>query len=123
MNKSIKVKNSRLKWQWLDSQDAVIAAPDSHITKLENESIRVLEVIIQPGMEEPMHTHCWSSVMIINSSARIEYKDFKGNKKIIPRRNIDLNNPFIEWLDPEGLHSIKNIDEIPYRAIRIELKK
>lgn len=112
-----------VQWPWDDSCDAVIAAPRSHVIKLENDSVRVVEVIIPPGQKEPIHTHRWPSVMIVSSSAKIRYYDAGGIATEIPRRNVNANNPYVEWLDPEGLHAVENIDTIPYRALRVELKK
>jgi hypothetical protein len=31
--------------------------------------------------------------------------------------------PRVSWLDPEGPHSVENIDEHPYGAFRIEFKQ
>ena len=50
--------------QWPDSLDAVVAAPASHNIMLENEQVRVLEVIVRPGEKEPMHHHKWQSIML-----------------------------------------------------------
>jgi len=55
--------------------DAVVAAPNSHKVLLENDRVRVLEVVIPPLTKEPMHTHEWSSAMIIGSSTKIRYYD------------------------------------------------
>lgn len=116
--------NNLQEWPWSDTLDAVIAAPDSHHIKLENDRVRIVEVSIPPGVKEPMHTHRWSSVMIVNSSARIRYYDANGEAKEFPRREINAKNPFIEWLEPEGLHAVENIDgTIPYHAIRVEFKE
>jgi hypothetical protein len=29
----------------------------------------------------------------------------------------------VEWLGPEGLHAVENIDTAPYHAVRVELKE
>ena len=55
--------------------DAVAAAPDSHDVLLENEQVRVVEVVIRPGEKEPVHTHRWPSVMMVDCAARIRYYD------------------------------------------------
>ena len=108
-------------WPWDESLDAAIAAPDSHRIILENESIRTVEVNIPPGTKEPMHTHRNPSIMVVYQSAKIRYYDENGNAQNFERRNTD-RNPFIESLEPEGLHAVENIDSVPYRAVRIETK-
>jgi hypothetical protein len=39
-------------WPWPRELDALIAAPDSHRLLLENDRVRVLEVVIEPGARE-----------------------------------------------------------------------
>jgi hypothetical protein len=58
---------------WPDDLDACIAAPASHHVLFENDAVRVLEVIIEPGTREPLHTHRTPSVMIVDRPARIRY--------------------------------------------------
>ena len=53
-------------WPWPDDLDACIAAPASHHVLFENDAVRVLEVIIEPGTREPLHTHRTPSVMIVD---------------------------------------------------------
>jgi hypothetical protein len=60
-------------WPWPDDLDACIAAPASHHVLFENDAVRVLEVIIEPGPREPLHTHRAPSVMIVDRPARIRY--------------------------------------------------
>lgn len=111
------------RWNLDDSKDALHAAPDSHKVILENENVRVIEVTIKPNHKEPSHTHKWPSVMIVNSAAKINYFDEKGKKTKYPKRDISPKNPLIEYLKPEKSHSVENIDDIPYHAYRIEIKK
>jgi len=60
-------------WPWPDDLDACIAAPASHHVLFENDAVRVLEVIIEPGTREPLPTHRTPSVMIVDMPARIRY--------------------------------------------------
>jgi len=46
--------------------DAVAAAPPNHRVLFENERLRVLEVILEPGEEEPVHHHRWPSVFVFD---------------------------------------------------------
>ena len=109
--------------QWVDSQDAVIAAPESHIVVFEDEDVRVVKVIIPPLRKEPMHTHKWPSVMKVVSSTKIRYYDSQGNAAEYPARDASPEDPFIELMEPEGLHAVENLDpERTYKAIRVELK-
>ena len=109
--------------QTCQKTDAVIAAPNSHKIILENDKVRVVEVVIGPKQKEPMHTHAWPSVMIVDSSTKIKYYDESGDAKEYDARNATTKTPFIEWLAPEGLHAVENLDtKKTYHAIRIEIK-
>lgn len=114
-------------WTWPDSLDAVAAAPDSHVVLLENERVRVLEVVIQPGEREPVHTHRWPSVMLTDSAARIRYYGEDGelafeSAERAPGETAEVAEPAPNWLGPEGPHAVENIDTVPFHAIRVELK-
>lgn len=112
-------------WPWGDEHDAVAAAPDSHRVLLENDRVRVLEVIIRPGEREPPHTHRWPSVMTVTEKARIRYYDADGELRFEtpPRSGEATAELGADWLRPEGLHSVENIDLRPFRALRVELKE
>jgi quercetin dioxygenase-like cupin family protein len=60
-------------WPWPQTMDALQAAPASHRLLLDNDRVRVLEVVVEPGTREPEHTHQAVSVMIIDEPARIRY--------------------------------------------------
>ena len=110
-------------WLWGDELDAVVAAPNSHRVVFENEQVRVLEVTLAPGVHEPEHTHRWPSVMVTDERARIRY--FAGTELIFesPDPLPDGLTPRASWLDPEGPHSVENIDTVRLHALRFELKQ
>ena len=109
-------------WPWPKTMDALVAAPSSHRVLLENDRVRVLEVVIEPRTREPEHTHQAASVMIVDEPARIRY--YQGDTM-----QYESQAPFesppgvrVRWMEPEGPHSVQNIDERRYHAIRVELK-
>jgi len=111
-------------WPWADSLDAVVAAPGSHRVVLENQTTRVLEVTIAPGEREPEHTHRWPSVMVVHQPARIRYYTGDTLTFTSPERPSPAErSPRVSWLDPEGPHSVENIDGHVYGAFRIEFKQ
>jgi hypothetical protein len=102
--------------------DALQAAPGSHRVLLDNDRVRVLEVVIEPGAREPEHTHQAASVMIIDEAARIRYYA-GGELRFESRaRSGSPSGARVRWMEPEGPHSVENIDERRYHAIRVELK-
>jgi len=55
--------------EWPPELDAVVAAPRHHRVVYENEHLRVLEVTLGPGDEEPVHHHRWPSVFVFDQVA------------------------------------------------------
>lgn len=109
-------------WPWPRELDAVIAAPDSHRLLFENDRVRVLEVVVEPGAHEPEHTHRWPSVMIVDQPARIRYYEHGVQTFESPAGDSPQPGPMTVWIDPEGPHSVENIDTSPYHGLRIELR-
>lgn len=110
-------------WPWPETLDAVAAAPESHKVLLENDRVRVLEVVIEPGTKEPPHTHRWPSVMMVDRRSRIRYYDEMGKLVFETPVDADLQGDLDpQWMDPEGLHAVENIGSAQYHAIRVELK-
>jgi ferritin-like protein len=110
-------------WPWPPETDALLAAPATHRVLLENDQIRVLEVVIDAGTREPEHTHRAPSVMIADGPARIRYYAGGTLQSESPAVPAAPSGPRVRWLEPEGPHSVENIDQHRYHAIRIELKE
>jgi hypothetical protein len=109
-------------WSWPETMDATLAAPASHRVLLENDRVRVLEVVIEPRTREPEHTHRAASVMIVDEPARIRYYVGNAVQFESPEHSGALPAVRVGWMEPEGPHSVENIDERRYHAIRVELK-
>jgi predicted metal-dependent enzyme (double-stranded beta helix superfamily) len=110
-------------WPWPETMDALLAAPASHRVLLENDRVRVLEVVIEPRTREPEHTHRAVSVMIVDEPSQIRY--YAGDTLRYESQGRDRSSPAgerVSWMEPEGPHSVENIDERRYHAIRVELK-
>lgn len=102
--------------------DALRAAPASHRVLLDNDQVRVLEVTIGPGTREPEHTHQAASVMIVDEPAQIRYYA-RGALQFESRAHPGAPPGLrVHWMESEGPHSVENIDQRQYHAIRVELK-
>jgi len=109
-------------WPWPQTMDALQAAPASHRLLIENDRVRVLDVVIEPGASEPEHTHQAPSVMMVDEPARIRYYQAGMLLFEAPARPEQSPDVRIRWMEPEGPHYVENIDQRRYHAIRIELK-
>ena len=108
-------------WPWPDDLDACIAAPASHHVLFENDAARALEVIIEPGIREPLHTHRTPSVMIVDRQP--ESATTTGDALTYETPGAAVEETRTSWLDPEPPHSVENVDMHRYHAFRIELRR
>src|SRR5437764_8228390 len=115
--------SSNQEWQWPDSLDALIAAPDHHELLFENDRVRVLNTSIPAGGRVPVHTHRWPSVLYILSwSDFLRYND--NDEVVLDSRTVDAlkNPPAVVWSSPLPPHSLQNIGEMDLNIIAVELK-
>lgn len=116
-----KDKVNNLGWDYPESLDALKAAPKSHILLMENDEVRVLRVVLEPGEREPVHTHKWKSVMYIEQNAMFKY--YGENDELVFETSKEKPMPDVIWLEPEVPHSVENVDTVPFSAMRVEIKK
>ena len=104
---------------WAPERDAVAAAPDHHRVLFEDDDLRVLLVELQPGDEEPLHHHRWSSVFVFDKTSRIRVSDAEGSaiEVALPPA------PAVKLYAPQQMHKVANIDDVPLRGIRVEFKR
>ena len=107
---------------WPETMDALLAASASHRVLLDNDRVRVLEVVIEPGAREPEHTHQAASVMIAGEPARIRYYQAGALLFESPACPGSPPGARVRWMQPEGPHSVENTGGHRYHAIRAELK-
>ena len=109
----------------LQSLQPLVAAPDHHRLRFENEYVRVLEIIVPPGDIVPHHLHDLPSVFITLSSAQLRFRDADG---VVTLETFRADIPpetggLVGWLDPGAEPgSVENIDEVEFRGFRIEFK-
>lgn len=76
-----------------DARDAVALDPTHHHVVLENDYVRVFEVLAAPGDTSPMHTHP-PLVLISDDKARVRMHTSDGSTTIL-----DLNPGGVLWLE------------------------
>lgn len=75
------------------SRDAVVVDPAHHHVIMENERVRVFEVLAEPGDKSPMHTHP-PLVVVSLGTARLRMKTPDGKSSIL-----DLHPAQVLWLE------------------------
>jgi hypothetical protein len=110
--------------EWPKELDAVIADKKHHKILLENDSVRVLEVINLPGDKEAVHCHQWPSVLYVIEGGDFIDRDADGNVLFDSRKVTLPKTPVTFWSGPQGPHAIENISKTQtIHLIRVEIKK
>jgi quercetin dioxygenase-like cupin family protein len=98
------------------AQDAALVSPKVVKVKLDNDRVRVLEVISQPGDKEGVHSHPATLVYVVSGGKlRVSFAD--GTK-----RDIELATGDTVYREPVT-HSAENIGTTTVHQIIVELKK
>ncbi len=108
---------------WPAELDAVIAAPEHHQVLLENDSVRVLETLVQPGDRVRLHTHRWPAVYYIKSAGEFVRRDERG-EVLVDTRNTTSGHAAgrAVWSSPMGPHTLENVGATPIHVISVEVK-
>jgi len=96
-------------------QDAATVTPKVVKVTFENERVRVLDYLSEPGDKEGLHSHPAFVVYVVSGGTlRIQTSDGKSN-------DVEFNTGDVRWRDPVT-HSTENIGRTPLHAIIVELK-
>jgi len=108
---------------WDPRLDALVAAPQHHRILYEDETVRVLSVGIEPGVQEPVHHHRWPSVFVIDSQVdKLRDFDSEGREIRLPIPD-QYELPLTLRLLPQPLHSVHNEGSRPFHGTQVEFKR
>jgi hypothetical protein len=111
---------------WNPQGAAPLAASGNHKIVYEDDSIRILSVTVPAGSAEPLHSHPWYSVVVVDQPAKTVNLDGNGNAfddAFIAVQRTASGLPLVGIQAPQSPHSIKNLDRIPAHLTRIEFKQ
>ncbi len=109
-------------WPWPDSLDALVAAPNQHILRFENDRVRVLETVIQPGHTVPLHTHRWPAIYQVSGWSAFVRRDAEGNVLFDSRSRPAPALPCFMWSEPLPPHTLENVGQTPIELVSFEIK-
>ena len=111
------------RWEWPDSLDAVVAAPEHHSVVLENDRVRVLEARVEAGGTVP-RTHRWPGVQYRLRAANFVRRDGNGSV-LLDSREMDLpkEGPLVLSSEPLPPHTLENVGDGPIHAFVVEVKE
>jgi hypothetical protein len=114
---------------WDPAFDAVVAAPKNHKVVFENERLRVLEVTLESGDEEPIHHHRWPSVFVFDQIQGPVHDMAPDGTQLPPNR--DVMQALQHWngqgclvvnMAPQPLGRVLNASGKAIHGIRVEMK-
>lgn len=96
--------------------DPVTVSPESFSVLLENDQVRVVEYVLQPGQRDAWHTHPPKvSYVVDGGTLRITTED--GQSFLT-----EEHTGSAVWMDALGLHFAENVGETPVRIVLMEVK-
>jgi beta-alanine degradation protein BauB len=97
------------------SLDPVVAAPQAFKVRLDNDKLRVLEYVSEPGAKDAVHS-CAAGVMIAVSSGTFRSTTADGKSK-----DVEYKAGELVWRDAIT-HTGENVGKTQLHAFLIELK-
>ena len=108
---------------WPAHLDACEAAASFHRVMLENDQVRVLETIVEPGQIVPLHTHHRSAVTTFFTTSSLVRRDEHGTVLMDTRTLDDPPRAGQAVMTPPlGPHTLENVGDTPLHAVTVELK-
>jgi hypothetical protein len=114
---------------WDPMLDAVVAAPANHKVLFENDHLRVLEVNLAPGEEEPTHHHRWRSVFVLDQVQGPVHDLAPDGTQLPPNRDImkaihawDGQGCLVVEMAPQPAGRVFNASGKPIHGVRVEMK-
>ncbi len=100
--------------------DGAVCDPKHHRILFEDDTIRVVDVILDAQSDEIFHRHERCAIMYVDRPASIEYYGNidKPNDISWSSSNLERRSNIIPF---EEMHKVKNVDSRQFRAFRIEL--
>ncbi len=110
--------------KWPLSMEAVHAAPKNHHILFENDSVRLLEVTVQPGQTEPLHWHMYPSVFAFNGVQAALTDHTADSSTARPRQyeDADWSQPQCRTMPVQAPHQVTDTDSFPVHFYRLEFK-
>jgi hypothetical protein len=114
---------------WDPALDAVVAAPANHRILFENDRLRVLEVILHPGEEEPVHHHRWPSVFVFDQLEPPVHDITPEGEVLPPSRDVMValeawngQGCLVVNMAPQPAGRVLNASDLTLHGGRIEMK-
>ncbi|MCL4377802.1 MAG: cupin domain-containing protein [Actinobacteria bacterium] len=98
-------------------QDVLISAGNVYKLLMENDKVRVLDILLKPGEKAPLHNHPNDHVVYVmaNTRFKLTFPNGKTNE-------VDLKTGEALWMEA-GSHATENVGTTEGHNLVVELKK
>lgn len=93
-------------------------AAETKKTPIDDDNVRVLDVVVQPHEKGKLHEHKANRVMIYRTAGSQEIISADGKKKVLKFKENQ-----VMWSPQEGMHTSEIVSPKPVGIVEIELKK
>jgi quercetin dioxygenase-like cupin family protein len=97
---------------------ALLPAVETVKTPINNDDVRVLDVIVQPHEKTSLHQHTSNRVMIYRNAGSQSFEHEGGRHSVLTFKENE-----VKWSPIEGKHIAEVATEKPVNIVEIELKK
>ena len=87
-------------------------------TPIDNDDVRVLDVVVQPHEKTKMHEHKVNRVMIYRTAGAQNFEHGDGRHAVLKFKENE-----VKWSAQEGMHAAEVATAKPVNIVEIELKK
>ena len=92
----------------MQAQDPAIVNPTSITVKLENDSVRVMEAVLEPGFKEKLHAHPGYVMYVLSGGkVRLHYTDGTARDSELKAGAVFYSDPVTHWAENTGTTTIK----------------
>ena len=94
--------------RYLRAQDPAVVNPTSITVKLENDSVRVMEAVLEPGFKEKLHAHPGYVMYVLSGGkVRLHYTDGTSRDSEFKDGAVFYSDPVTHWAENTGTTTIK----------------
>jgi quercetin dioxygenase-like cupin family protein len=97
---------------------SVLFAEETKRTPIDNDDVRVLDVLVQPREKTALHEHNFNRVMIYRNAGS-QNIDYEGGRHVV----LTFRENQVMWAPIEGKHVAEIVTDRPVGIVEIELKK
>jgi quercetin dioxygenase-like cupin family protein len=97
------------------ARDVMVADPKHHKVEFENDQVRILHYLLEPGETSPTHGHPDNvQVVLTDASATVTTPDGKTT-------SVTAKAGEVHWR-PAGQHTVQNTGKQPLEGVLVEMK-